>query len=45
MDDVRAAEEVTNLLISLGHQRIAFIKGAPDQAASKLRLTRATCGR
>jgi len=38
MDDMRAAEEVTNLLISLGHRRIAFIKGAPDQAASKLRL-------
>jgi LacI family transcriptional regulator len=38
MDDARAAEEVTHLLISLGHTRIAFIKGAPDQAASKLRL-------
>jgi len=37
MDDVHAAEEVTNLLISLGHERIAFIKGAPDQAASSLR--------
>ncbi len=37
MDDVLAAEEVTNLLISLGHERIAFIKGAPDQAASELR--------
>jgi LacI family transcriptional regulator len=37
MDDTRAAEEVTNLLISLGHTRIAFIKGPPDQAASKLR--------
>ncbi len=37
MDDVHAAEEVTHLLISLGHERIAFIKGAPDQAASALR--------
>jgi LacI family transcriptional regulator len=38
MDDVEAAEQVTQLLISLGHQRIAFIKGASDQAASALRL-------
>jgi len=37
IDDVRAAEEVTNLLISLGHQRIAFIKGPDDQAASGMR--------
>ncbi|HEY1089785.1 MAG TPA: LacI family DNA-binding transcriptional regulator [Burkholderiaceae bacterium] len=37
MDDVRAAEEVTNLLISLGHERIAFIKGDAAQAASGLR--------
>ena len=37
MDDVHAAEEVTNLLISLGHERIGFIKGAPDQAASARR--------
>ena len=37
MDDVHAAEEITNLLISLGHRRIAFIRGAPDQAASALR--------
>jgi LacI family transcriptional regulator len=37
MDDELAAEEVTNLLISLGHERIGFIKGAPDQAASELR--------
>ena len=34
MDDVLAAEEVTNLLISLGHTRIAHIKGAADQAAA-----------
>jgi LacI family transcriptional regulator len=37
MDDSRAAEEITNLLLSLGHERIAFIKGAPDQSASALR--------
>jgi LacI family transcriptional regulator len=37
MDDVHAAEEITNLLISLGHQRIAIIKGAKDQVASKRR--------
>ena len=37
MDDAGAAEEITSLLISLGHERIAFIKGAVDQAASGLR--------
>jgi LacI family transcriptional regulator len=37
MDDVRAAEETTNLLLSLGHERIAFVKGLPTQAASALR--------
>ncbi len=37
MDDTKAAEEMTNLLLGLGHQRIAFIKGPPDQAASGLR--------
>lgn len=37
MDDLHAAEEVTHLLIGLGHERIAFIRGAPDQAASALR--------
>jgi LacI family transcriptional regulator len=37
MDDVAAAEELSNLLISLGHERIGFIEGAPDQAASGLR--------
>jgi LacI family transcriptional regulator len=37
MDDVHAAEEITNLLLSLGHRRIAFIRGAPDQAATALR--------
>lgn len=37
MDDVHAAEEITNLLISLGHRHIAFIKGPPDQSASAAR--------
>ncbi len=37
MDDVQAAEEVTNLLLSLGHRHIGFIRGATDQAASALR--------
>jgi LacI family transcriptional regulator len=35
MDDTLAAEELTNLLISLGHRHIAFIEG--DQAASDRR--------
>ncbi|MBV8500955.1 MAG: LacI family DNA-binding transcriptional regulator [Paucibacter sp.] len=34
MDDLRAAEEVTQLLIGLGHRRIAHIKGAADQSAA-----------
>ena len=38
MDDVHAAEEITNLLLSLGHRRIAFIKGPPDQSASAARF-------
>lgn len=37
MDDVRAAEEVTRLLIGMGHERIAFIRGAADQAAAAWR--------
>lgn len=37
MDDVHAAEEITNLLLSLGHRRIAIIKGPPDQSASAAR--------
>ncbi|MFY9512214.1 MAG: LacI family DNA-binding transcriptional regulator [Rubrivivax sp.] len=37
MDDVRAAEELGNLLVSLGHERIGFIEGAPDQAAAAWR--------
>lgn len=38
MNDTLAAEEITNLLLSLGHQHIAFVQGAPDQAASAMRL-------
>jgi len=37
MDEVQAAEEVTNLLISLGHRHIGYIGGPADQAASGLR--------
>ncbi len=37
MDDVHAAEELTNLLLKLGHERIAFIKGPADQSASAAR--------
>ena len=37
MDDARAAEESTHLLLSLGHQRVAFVKGPPTQSASALR--------
>jgi LacI family transcriptional regulator len=37
MDDVHAAQEVTELLADLGHSRIGFIKGAPAQAATRWR--------
>ena len=37
MDDVHAAEEITNLLLSLGHRHVALIKGPADQSASALR--------
>ncbi len=37
MDDLRAAEEITRLLLELGHTRIAFIRGPEEQAASALR--------
>ena len=37
MDDVHAAEETTHLLLSLGHERIAFVKGPSTQSASSLR--------
>jgi len=38
MDDVRAAREMTDYLLALGHRRFGFIKGAPSQAASPRRL-------
>jgi LacI family transcriptional regulator len=37
IDDFRAAQEMTEHLLSYGHQRIAFIKGHPNQTASGLR--------
>lgn len=37
MDDTQASEEITNLLIGLGHERIAFVQGPPDQVASRRR--------
>src|SRR5688572_28050770 len=37
MDDLRAAEELGSLLIGMGHQRIGFVEGAADQAASARR--------
>jgi LacI family transcriptional regulator len=38
IDDYHAAREMTLHLISLGHTRIAFIKGQPTQTASAQRL-------
>lgn len=38
IDDYRAAHAMTRHILSLGHQRIGFIKGSPDQLASELRL-------
>jgi LacI family transcriptional regulator len=38
LDEVRAAEELTTLLLELGHRRIAFVKGPAEQAASAWRL-------
>jgi len=37
MDDEAAAEEMGHLLIGLGHERIGFIEGAPDQVAAARR--------
>ena len=34
IDDFRAAQEVTDYLIALGHRRIAHIKGHPDHIAA-----------
>lgn len=38
MDDFRAAQEITEHLISMGHEKIAIIIGPPDHGASRLRL-------
>ncbi|QJR15241.1 LacI family DNA-binding transcriptional regulator [Usitatibacter palustris] len=38
IDDFRAAYEMTRHLIALGHQRIGFISGHPNQTATSRRL-------
>jgi LacI family transcriptional regulator len=38
LDDRQAAYEITKLLLNLGHRRIGFIKGHPNQTASGERL-------
>ncbi|MGA8205213.1 MAG: LacI family DNA-binding transcriptional regulator [Woeseiaceae bacterium] len=38
IDDYRAARQMTEHLMSLGHRRIGFLKGHPNQAASERRL-------
>ena len=38
IDDEQAAYEMTQHILSLGHRRIGFIAGNPDQMASQLRL-------
>jgi LacI family transcriptional regulator len=38
IDDFEAAVTMTKHIISLGHKRIGFVKGNPDQKASGLRL-------
>lgn len=38
IDDAKAALELTEHLIGLGHHRIGFIKGDPKHAAARLRL-------
>ncbi len=37
IDDYTAALEMTRYLLSLGHERVAFIKGHPNQSASEER--------
>lgn len=37
IDDFRAAHEMTRFLIDLGHRRLGFIKGHPNQSASEER--------
>ncbi len=38
MDDVKAAKEMTQYLISIGHKKIAFIKGHPQHSATSRRF-------
>ena len=38
IDDFRASKEMTEYLINLGHRRIGYIKGNPNQTASSRRL-------
>jgi LacI family transcriptional regulator len=38
IDDIEAAVAMTRHIISLGHKRIGFVKGHPDQKASAQRL-------
>ena len=38
IDDYRAAQDMTRHLIALGHRRLGFIVGNPDQNASRARL-------
>ena len=38
IDDFEAAHEMTRHLVGLGHHRIGFIKGHPNQTASRQRL-------
>lgn len=37
IDDFRASQEMTEHLIAMGHSRIAFVRGHPNQTASALR--------
>lgn len=37
IDDFKAAQEMTRFLIELGHRRLGFIKGHPNQTASEER--------
>ncbi|HEX8660920.1 MAG TPA: LacI family DNA-binding transcriptional regulator [Brevundimonas sp.] len=37
IDDLAAAQAMTRHLIGLGHRRIAFVRGHPNQTASRLR--------
>ncbi len=39
IDDYQASKDMTEYLISLGHQRIAFIQGPPNHRTSTMRLS------